>query len=344
MSNNLSILPFTTIYLNDVVLIITVKLINNVYNLEIISENGINLIPFNDKIDCINEFNSYKNNFTKNNKIEIKQEIKPIKYEIKPINNIEITRLINLLAKAEKNTKDYETIYNELNTEFTVLNKTDYYHMRLIEYIKDSRSIDKQLYGHEFVVKNIYKLNRKNEFNNYDNFCKNINNKTLLFHGSTSANILNILRKGLLINPKNNGINVAIHGKAYGNGLYFSNSCTKCINYTHITSNNRDVFLLICEVALGNICKGKIRINDYNNCVANNYNSYNAVSTCTFDGFEQVEYNSDILMPKGQLTQTANNVTYSLFDEFIVYHEHQVKITYIAHLVFDFIYDHPFNI
>jgi len=68
---------------------------------------------------------------------------------------------------------------------------------------------------------------------------------TLLFHGSGLANCLSILSQGLRVKPPG----VAMHGSAFGNGIYFSNSFTKSRAYC---SFHQGVgFILLCEVQLG---------------------------------------------------------------------------------------------
>jgi poly [ADP-ribose] polymerase len=76
-----------------------------------------------------------------------------------------------------------------------------------------------------------------------------------LWHGTKTANILNILRVGLQMSPPNTA---AIAGKMFGNGIYFSKTSTKSLNYTtnYWHGGKKDTektcYMFLCDVAMGN--------------------------------------------------------------------------------------------
>lgn len=87
-----------------------------------------------------------------------------------------------------------------------------------------------------------------NEFKKYGSKLTNIHE---LWHGTSAANILSILKSGFVIPPSN-----ASHvcGRMFGNGVYFSNSSTKSLNYSTGYWGSRDAgryFMFLCNVALG---------------------------------------------------------------------------------------------
>lgn len=51
----------------------------------------------------------------------------------------------------------------------------------------------------------------------------------LFFHGSKNENFWNILKNGLLLNPK-----ASVTGKLLGNGIYFAEKAAKSVNYTSL--------------------------------------------------------------------------------------------------------------
>jgi poly [ADP-ribose] polymerase len=51
----------------------------------------------------------------------------------------------------------------------------------------------------------------------------------LFFHGSRNENFWNILKNGLILNPK-----AVVTGKMLGRGIYFANKAAKSINYTSL--------------------------------------------------------------------------------------------------------------
>jgi poly [ADP-ribose] polymerase len=68
------------------------------------------------------------------------------------------------------------------------------------------------------------------------------------WHGTSAANLLSILKGGLVI-PK-----TAAHGRMFGNGIYGSEQSTKALNYSigYWGSGKLDrVFALLCDFALG---------------------------------------------------------------------------------------------
>lgn len=72
-----------------------------------------------------------------------------------------------------------------------------------------------------------------------------------LWHGTSAANLLSILKSGFIIPPS-----TASHvcGRMFGNGAYFANSSTKSLNYSTGHWGGRDAgryFMFLCKVALG---------------------------------------------------------------------------------------------
>jgi len=100
-------------------------------------------------------------------------------------------------------------------------------------------------------IENIYKVSLGNE---EKQFRDDLNNKMLLFHGTRVANILSILKSGLMMPKQSPG---SITGSMFGNGLYFSDQSTKSLNYCdgflwNDSSKQDKVYMLMAEVAMGN--------------------------------------------------------------------------------------------
>ncbi|XP_012945468.1 poly [ADP-ribose] polymerase tankyrase [Aplysia californica] len=74
-------------------------------------------------------------------------------------------------------------------------------------------------------------------------------NHQLLWHGSSMANFLSILSRGLLVTPPE----VPWTGHLFGEGIYFADTFLKSSHYCHNHSPKSSVkVMLLCEVALGN--------------------------------------------------------------------------------------------
>jgi poly [ADP-ribose] polymerase len=86
---------------------------------------------------------------------------------------------------------------------------------------------------------------------------KPIGNITPLFHGSRSANIMGICKKGLLLRPPG----AYVTGSMFGNGLYFADQSTKSSQYSTArfggsgNSYGDSYFMFVADVALGKIKK-----------------------------------------------------------------------------------------
>ena len=81
---------------------------------------------------------------------------------------------------------------------------------------------------------------------------KGLANVWELWHGTKTANLLSILKSGLRVSPPSTA---AIAGKAFSNGVYFSDQSTKSLNYAagYWTGGSfSNCFMFLANVAMGN--------------------------------------------------------------------------------------------
>lgn len=154
----------------------------------------------------------------------------------------------------------------------------------------------KRMHGYDNVrVREIFSVNIHEMTNHYEG-------KTTphqeVFHGTSQANCLSILKSGLKTSPPSTA---AIAGKMFGNGIYGAINSTKSLGYSYGRWGQGGVgdsgWLFICEFAMGNI----------------HYPS----STCS-----RPPAGHDSVWAKAGKTGLAN-------DELIVYRNSQVKIKYL---------------
>lgn len=88
---------------------------------------------------------------------------------------------------------------------------------------------------------NLFKVERKGEGDRY----KHLDDRRLLFHGSSMTNMMGILTQGLRIAPPE----APASGYMFGKGLYFADKFEKSQNYSH--GGHQTKVMLLCEVALG---------------------------------------------------------------------------------------------
>ncbi len=233
------------------------------------------------------------------------------------------------VIKLKKDKGSLSKLYEDLHTDIIPLDKTDEMYNILVEYLINSRA---PTHHFKFSVLNIYEINREFERDLYDVFSKKISNKTLLFHGTRAPNLCAILKNGLVVDPSKLGINVCITGKMFGLGLYFTNSCSKSIQYCAYDASDGIACLFVAEVALGNQWQKKQAdpsITAQN--LSKQYNSVWGMGRSTIANYD--EYDDDTRIPHGKIKPIANSQGHSLlYDEFIVYHEEQVNLRYIIML------------
>ena len=111
---------------------------------------------------------------------------------------------------------------------------------------KDVEYLIKQLTGRK--IESYFELDKPSENERFDNWMKKQNNKStrILIHGTKCTSVIPILEQGLKIRPTGN---YQFSGKAYGDGNYFSEVCSKSLNYT---GYDPDKILLVYEVHTGN--------------------------------------------------------------------------------------------
>ena len=120
---------------------------------------------------------------------------------------------------------------------------------RLIKWFESSK---KAQHGYDNVhVKNVFSV----KIHDMDtHFIHNDKNITEVWHGSSEANCLSILKCGLKINPPST---VAIAGKMFGQGTYGAINSTKSLGYTFGRWGQGGVgqsgWLFVCKFAMGKI-------------------------------------------------------------------------------------------
>lgn len=118
---------------------------------------------------------------------------------------------------------------------------------RLDRFFESSK---KRMHGYDNVrVKEIYKVTIHDMHNGFERNTPNIEE---VFHGTSQANCLSILKSGLKVSPPSTA---AIAGKMFGNGLYGAKNSTKSLGYTFGRWGQGGTgdagWLFICDFAMG---------------------------------------------------------------------------------------------
>lgn len=120
---------------------------------------------------------------------------------------------------------------------------------RLERYFETSK---KRMHGYDNVrVREIFVVNIHDMTNGFENSTTPIKE---VFHGTSQANCLSILKSGLKVSPPSTA---AIAGKMFGNGIYGAINSTKSLGYTFNRWGQGGVgdagWLFICDFAMGKI-------------------------------------------------------------------------------------------
>lgn len=245
-------------------------------------------------------------------------ELKNLAVAIKLIENVQ--------TQNERHPMD--VLYDGLKTNIVPVEKDSITWNRISDYITNTHGTT---HRYKTQLLDIYAVQRNGETDKYDELVRErgIKNKMLLWHGSRMTNFCSILQNGLILNPETLG--AYITGKMFSQGIYTANSFSKSFNYCGIESSNNIACLLLCEVAVGNQCKkyqSDYRITE-KSLLADGYNSTWGAGKSTPSGGVYDE--SGVYIPNGKLGKTKDpKVNSLLYDEFVVYNQHQLTIKYMV--------------
>lgn len=112
-------------------------------------------------------------------------------------------------------------------------------------------TLDRAHQSSRLSIKNVYLVSIRTMLDAFTNNGAILGNIKELWHGTSSANLLSILKCGLVIPPAN-----ASHctGRMWGAGGYFASSSTKSLNYSTGfwgQTGSRRTFMFLVDVALG---------------------------------------------------------------------------------------------
>jgi len=136
------------------------------------------------------------------------------------------------------------------DTEIGVLKDTKKY-KEIEKYFNNSKNNGHGRYINNAKITNIFKVKLNNED---ENFKKDLGNVMELWHGTKVANLLSILKSGLLMPNQSPG---QMTGYMFGKGLYFSDQSTKSLNYCdgmywNNSSKQPKIYMFLASIAMGN--------------------------------------------------------------------------------------------
>ncbi|GMT12517.1 hypothetical protein PFISCL1PPCAC_3814, partial [Pristionchus fissidentatus] len=207
--------------------------------------------------------------------------------------------------------------YLKLKSEITVLprDSPDY---AMIE--KYTRNTHGSTHFTKIDITDIYCVSREGE---EARFNADLGNRMLLWHGSRLSNYVGIISQGLRIAPPE-----APHaGYMFGKGIYFADMISKSANYCHPDLSSNDAFLLLCDVALGQIQEEPNATSV--NPLRNGNTAVKGIGYQFPDPSDSLYHDDGFVVPYGRSTRGLEKI-YLEYNEFIVYDVSQVRIRYLV--------------
>ncbi|XP_059217657.1 poly [ADP-ribose] polymerase-like [Stomoxys calcitrans] len=244
---------------------------------------------------------------------------------------LEIEYAYNLLQT--ENTKEdvnpLDKHYEQLKTALEPLDKQSEEFALLKKYVQNTHATTHNMY--ELEVMDIFKVSRQGEARRYKPF-KKLHNRRLLWHGSRLSNFAGILSHGLKIAPPE----APVTGYMFGKGIYFADMVSKSANYCCTSKQNSTGFMLLSEVALGDMleCTAAKYVTKL---PAGKHSCFGRGRTMP-DPKESIIREDGVEIPLGKPIDNANLKSSLLYNEFIVYDIAQVNIQYMFRMNFKYKY------
>jgi len=144
----------------------------------------------------------------------------------------------------------YDYVFKSLNVKVKSLSPQSDTHAYLLRYINNSYDDNDKLDGgSQRLIQNIYEVQHGPK-ESAPKLFRDCHNHMMLFHGTTKANLLSILEDGMQVKPTNAAF---YNGSAFGEGIYLADSFKFASQYASEHNSEKTYFVLVCEVALGNV-------------------------------------------------------------------------------------------
>ncbi|XP_034248574.1 poly [ADP-ribose] polymerase [Thrips palmi] len=254
-----------------------------------------------------------------------------IKQKMNIIDNLlEIEIAYNLLegGASSDNVHPIDAQYEKLKADIEVLDKNAEEYKLLETYVKNTHASTHTQYSLE--IDEVFKVRRHGEERKYKPFEK-LHNKKLLWHGSRLTNYAGILSQGLRIAPPE----APVTGYMFGKGVYFADMVSKSANYCCTSKSNPIGYMLLCEVALGNMYE-RTRA-DFIEKLPKGKHSCKGVGKSEPDPAESVKTKDGVEIPLGKGVTDLEKDSTLLYNEYIVYDTAQVKFQYLFKMKFKYL-------
>lgn len=292
----------------------------------------------NEYMNLLDQINKYSNEFYElipqmNYNYE---KLKPISnereldYQICTLNQLShaqiACRILMGAKNAMSNLNPYDYVYNCLKCKLELMNPQDMETQYLLRYAHSTAQKSEK-----FSIKRIFKFQRSQEEQRFEKYSNN-KNRYLLWHGTSTENLISIMSKGLVKAPSDSRSN----GQRYGKGIYFSDSFEFSAGYSSGKSskNGNRNYILLCEVALGRIKELRTSY-EMLDTLPVEFDSVKALGRLEPDPNKRITLPNGCIVPLGEMVDSQYKPGEYFYsrnlneNQYVVYNESQVCIRYI---------------
>ncbi len=212
-----------------------------------------------------------------------------------------------------------EQHYKGLNTEIKTLDQATEEAQLILKFA--TNGIAPMHQGLKIKVDTIFKLHKPTED---ETFKKDLENKTLLFHGQKMTNFATILTHGLQMPAAD----APSTGLVFGKGIYHTDCFSKAVINSFFQLSGNICYILVNEVALGTI--NRTLVSDYAATgVKEGTNSTLGAGRLGVNPANATTTPEGIAVPMGPVKETTDKTSQLQFDEYVVYDPTQIRMRYL---------------
>ncbi|XP_009617761.1 poly [ADP-ribose] polymerase 1 isoform X1 [Nicotiana tomentosiformis] len=179
-------------------------------------------------------------------------------------------------------------------------------------------------------VEEVFSLEREGEFDKFAPHREKLKNRMLLWHGSRLTNFVGILSQGLRIAPPE----APATGYMFGKGIYFADMVSKSAQYCFTDRKNPVGFMLLSEVALGEVYE--LKKAKYIDKPPKGKHSTKGLGKTVPESSEFVKWRDEVVVPHGKPVPSNVKNSELLYNEYIVYDTAQVKLQFLVKVRFNY--------
>ncbi|RHZ86579.1 hypothetical protein Glove_48g40 [Diversispora epigaea] len=240
----------------------------------------------------------------------------------------EIEIAASLIKSADSKINLVDSNYNSLNLEkMEPLDHNSEEFKLILKYVNNTRG---STHYYKLEVLDVFSIERQGENERFSKY-SNLHNRMLLWHGSRRTNFAGILSQGLRIAPPH----VPCTGYMFGKGVYFADCVTKSAGYCYSHASDNIGFMLLCEVACGDMLE--LTNSDYyaeDKVKKEGKHCTKGMGKIVPDPKEYVTLKNGTIVPCGKGKDMNDNSKFLYYNEYIVYDVNQISQKYLLKVKF----------